>query len=281
MKAIQKIFEKFYGQYKKQYNVSKIQGKVVNSILRCRTASLGCNAYRCEECGNTEVYYNSCRNRHCPCCQAIEKEIWADKRMENTIDTPYFHLVFTIPEQLRMLVYNNQILLYNLMYEAVNNTISKLSSDKKYLGAQIGFLSILHTWGNDIRFHPHIHAVVMAGGLTKTKRWRQSSKKFFIPVKVLSKLFKGIFLSKLRINYNNNLLRFNGKIREYRSPKAFNRLLNKCYELDWYIYSKRTFSDQSALVGYLSSIMSLKFCTQIFNGQGGFLLKYKNKGDIQ
>ncbi len=244
MKAIQKIFHQFYDRYKQEYNVSGEQKKVAGSILKCRTSSLGFNSYRCDECGHTDIHYNSCRNRHCPCCQAIEKEIWADKRRENTIDTPYFHLVFTIPEQLRMIVYNNRRLLYSLMYESVRHTLLKASSNERYLGAQIGFFSILHTWSNDLRFHPHIHCVVMAGGLTKTNNWLQSSKKFFIPVRVLSKLFQGFFLSKLKMYYNNNQLRLD--------PGGLGNILDICYSLKWYVYSGKTFSNQSALVGYLS-----------------------------
>ncbi len=213
---------------------------------------MGGNTNQCDECGETIIHYNSCRNRHCPCCQALEKEIWADKQLEKVIDAPYFHLVFTIPEQLRMLVYNNQYLLYSLMYKATKETLSGLAWDKKYLGAQIGFTSVLHTWANDLRYHPHLHVVVLAGGLTEHKQWRCAPKKFFIPVKVLAKVFRGKFLFYLKKYYYDNQLNFYGDNEQYEIPDVFDSLLDTCYNIDWYTYAQKTFSGPDALIRYLS-----------------------------
>jgi len=223
----------------------------LQNILKGLTAALGGNVHVCKECGHIEVHYNSCRNRHCPSCQGVNKAIWVDKRSQDILNAPYFHVVFTMPQELQPLIYQNQKLLYDLMYKASAQTLLELSRDKKYLGAQIGFFSLLHTWGQDLHFHPHIHTVVLAGGLTKDKKWRNSSKKFFIPVKVLAKKFRGKFLYYLKQYYRQDLLKFFKEAVQYQNPKAFQSLLNQCYTKDWYTYTKRTFSGPLAVVQYL------------------------------
>jgi hypothetical protein len=219
--------------------------------MRCRTAALGGHAFACDECGHTTVHYNSCRNRHCPMCQGINSVIWVDKRSEEILNAPYFHLVFTMPQELQPLLYQNQELLYDLLYKAVAETLTELSHDKKYLGAQIGFFSLLHTWGQDLHFHPHIHTIVLAGGLTKGNKWQSSSKKFFIPVKILAKKFRGKYLHYLKQYYHDGLLNFYEDARKYRNPWFFKGLLNKCYAKDWYVYTKKTFSGPLAVIRYL------------------------------
>jgi hypothetical protein len=181
----------------------------------------------------------------------INKIIWVDKRIKDILNAPYFHVVFTVPQELRSLIYQNQELLYSLMYKAVAETLFELSQDKKYLGAQIGFFSLLHTWGQDLHYHPHIHSVVLAGGLTKHNEWRNSSKKFFISVKVLAKKFRGKYLYYLNQYYRQNLLHFYEDANTYRNPKIFKELLNQCYAKDWYAYTKETFSGPLAVVRYL------------------------------
>lgn len=156
-----------------------------------------------------------------------------------------------MPQELHQLIYQNQKLLYDLMYKAVAQTLLELSQDPKYLGAQPGFFSILHTWGQNLHFHPHIHTVVLAGGLTSGNKWRSSSKKFFIPVKVLSKKFRGKYLYYLKQYYRENLLNFYGDASQYQNPKVFQDLLDRCYALDWYSYSKEPFSGPLAVVKYL------------------------------
>lgn len=252
MYSMQKVINEFWEDYKKNYQVSWQEQKIIEDIKSCKTDSMGGNTSQCEECGHTEIHYNSCRNRHCPCCQAIEKEIWTDKKMESTIEAPYFHLVFTVPEQLRMMIYQNQKLLYDLMYAKVKETLTELAKDPKYLGAQIGFFCVLHTWSDDLIFHPHIHAVVMAGGLTKQNQWRQSSQKFFIPVKVLAKVFRGKFLHQLKKYYYQNRLNLYGENQELAEAASFEKVLTSCYDTNWYTYSKETFSGQQELIRYLS-----------------------------
>lgn len=251
MSKIQDIFRASYARFRKEYRISGAQAKAATAILNCRTSKLGGHKYECEDCGHTVIHYNSCRNRHCPSCQGVNKEIWVDQQKKNILDAPYFHVVFTMPEQLHMLIYHNQKLLYDLMYKTVAETLMELSADKKYLGAQIGFFSVLHTWGQNLHYHPHIHSVVLAGGLTKQGQWRETSKKFFIPVKVLSKKFRGKFLYYLKQYYKENQLKFFNDTEIYQDPKQFQELIDQCYEINWYSYTKRTFSGPLAVVKYL------------------------------
>jgi len=251
MTTVQDVFLQFYSRYEQSYTPSTQQAKASSDILRCRTAALGGHVFECEECGHKAVRYNSCRNRHCPLCQGVTKAVWVDERSKDILNAPYFHVVFTVPQQLHPLIHQNQELLYGLMYKAVAETLAELSKDIKYLGAQVGFFSLLHTWGQDLHYHPHIHTVVLAGGLTKQNLWRNSSKKFFIPVKVLSKKFRGKYLHYLKQCMRQNLLKFYGNAKVFQNPKLFRDLLNQCYAKDWYTYTKKTFSGPLAVVQYL------------------------------
>lgn len=250
---IQQVFQHFLPEFNKVYTLNFRQAKAARDILNCKTSVLGGNSYICEECGHVKVRYNSCRNRHCPMCQGINKSVWIDKKTKDIIDAPYFHVVFTLPHQLQALIYQNQKLLYNLMYKAVAETLQELSSDKKYLGAQVGFFSVLHTWGQDLHYHPHIHSVILAGGLTKLNKWQSSSKKFFIPVKVLSKKFRGKFLYYLKQYYSQNLIGFHKDMKQYETPQCFQQLIDLCYSKDWYTFSQRTFSSPLAVIKYLGN----------------------------
>lgn len=251
MNTVQNLFQTFFPRYKKQYKLSFEQAKAAKAMMECRTAALGGRAYGCEGCGHTQVSYNSCRNRHCTLCQGVNKAVWVDKRKKDILNAPYFHVVFTMPEQLHMVIYHNQRLLYDLMYRAVAETLTELSKDDKYLGAQIGFFSVLHTWGQNLHYHPHIHTVVLAGGLSKYNKWRNTSKKFFIPVKVLSKKFRGKYLYYLKQYYQQGKLHFFNDSEKCKEPKYFQTLLDQCYSLNWYSYTKKTFSGPLAVVEYL------------------------------
>ncbi len=253
MRTIQDVFRKFYHIFRGNSSVSAQQAKAASDIMRCKTADLGGRINKCEECGHVAVHYNSCRNRHCPMCQGIVKAVWVDKRSRDIINAPYFHVVFTVPKQLHSLIYQNQEHMYKVMYKAVAETLSELCWDKKYLGAQVGFFCVLHTWGQDLHYHPHIHVVILAGGLTKQKQWRNSSKKFFIPVKVLSKKFRGKCMYYVKQCYRQNQLNFFGSAKQYQDPKAFQGLVDQCYAKGWYTYTKRTFSGPLAVVKYLSN----------------------------
>jgi hypothetical protein len=251
MSTVQDVLQQFHPQFTESYSLSPQQAKVYRDILRCRTAQLGGHALVCEECGHTQIHYNSCRNRHCPTCQGLAKTIWVDKRSKDILHAPYFHVVFTLPKELHRLVYSNQELLYDLMYKSVAQTLLELSADNTYLGAQIGFFSLLHTWAQDLHYHPHIHTVVLAGGLTPKGQWRNSSKTFFIPVKVLAKKFRGKFLHLLKQYYRQKLLVFYGDAQPYQNSKRFQALLEQCYQKNWYSYTKPTFSGPLAVMKYL------------------------------
>lgn len=251
MSTIQAIFDHFYSEYKESYTPSIAQEKVARDVMNCRTAALGSHVYECDQCQHPSIHYNSCRNRHCPLCQGLNKEIWVDKRNQDLLHAPYFHTVFTLPHELHPLIYQNQKLLYHLMYKSVSETLLELSMDPKYLGAKIGFFCVLHTWSKDLHYHPHIHVVIMAGGLTKTKEWRSSKKTFFIPVKVLSKKFRGKYLYYLKQYHKEGQLNFYAKAKPYKELNEFKQLINQCYEKNWYTYTKKTFSGPAAVIQYL------------------------------
>lgn len=251
MSTIQQIFQDHYFNFIDIYNPSAQQAKAANQIIQCRSEALGGQSHTCEDCGLTVMRHRSCRNRHCPTCQGINKEVWVDQRKKDILNAPYFHAVFTMPKQLHGVIYHNQKLLYDLMYKAVAETLMELSADKKYLGAQIGFFSVLHTWGQNLHYHPHIHTVVLAGGLTKQNQWKSTSQNFFIPVKVLSKKFRGKYLYYLKQYYRDNELEFYNDLEIYKEPKQFQKLIDECYNLDWYSYTKRTFGGPVAVMKYL------------------------------
>ena len=250
--TVQDAFNAFYPAYAKEHKLSGQQQKTARAIMHCRTEAMGANASVCDECGHVSVHYNSCRNRHCPSCQGTTKDVWADKRGGEAINAPYFHVVFTVPERLRMIICQNKELLYALMYRATAETIFALAKDKRYLGATPGFFSVLHTWGQNLHYHPHIHMVLVGGGLDGIGRWRSSSKKFFIPVKVLSKLFRGKFLARLKSCYYERRLEFFGDLSFLQDSGAFESFLSEAYKTDWYSYTKRTFSGPQAVVRYLA-----------------------------
>lgn len=251
MSTVNEAFRLFYAGYRDNHHLTSQQARAASNIIDCRTASMGGNVSACEECGQVIVHYNSCRNRHCPLCQGVTKAVWVDQRCRDVINAHYFHVVFTVPQQLHLLIYQNQKLLYNLLYKAVSETLFALSRDRKYLGAQPGFFCVLHTWGQNLHYHPHLHVVVMAGGLNSINQWQSSSKKFFIPVRVLSKMFRGKYLHYLRQYYRQDLLNLYGQLEQFRDEQAFQDLLDSCYEKDWYTYCKQPFSGPLAVIQYL------------------------------
>lgn len=235
MLEVQDIFEAHGEAYRKTHKFSLVQHKAMNAILNCRTARLGGHMDVCTECGNTQISYNSCRNRHCPKCQTLAKERWIDAQKANLLDVGYFHVVFTVPQELNTLIYRNQRKLYNLLFRAVSETLQELAKDEKYLGAAIGHTAVLHTWGQNLMFHPHIHCIVPAGGLTQIGTWKDSRKKFFLPVKVLSRKFRGKFLALL--------------LEQDLNIEA--SLLDCCYKKEWVVYCKPPFKTAACVVEYL------------------------------
>ncbi len=248
---IQQIFHLGWNDYCSSFQPSDVQYRAACSILKCKTASLGFNISLCQDCGHTDIHYNSCRNRNCPNCQAILKEIWIDSRKSEVIDTPYFHVVFTLPAELNSLVYSNQKLLYSLMHRCSAETLLELSSDRKYLGATPGLIQVLHTWGQTLNFHPHIHCIVTGGGLSSDLNLKCSGSDFFIPVKVLGKKFRGKFLAYLQQYFDENSLSFSASCRHLHNSYTWNEFRDSMYKKDWCPYIKETFNGFGNAIEYL------------------------------
>jgi len=247
MPEVQDVFRSFGDAYKQTHSLSYGQLKAMSAIKRCRTAELGAHHDVCESCGDVEISYNSCRNRHCPKCQALAKERWIDNQKCDLLNVPYFHVVFTVPDTLRPVIYQNQAALYGLLFKAVAETLQELAADKKFLGATLGFTSVLHTWGQNLSFHPHIHCIVPSGGLTKLGAWIESRKKFFIPVKVISRKFRGKLLHLLA----SQKLAFFGEQSYLNGHKHFLDFLGTCYLKEWVVYCKPPFKSAASVVDYL------------------------------
>jgi hypothetical protein len=226
--------------------------RVMRAIELCRTAELGGHVDECDHCGAMRISYNSCRNRHCPKCQCLDKERWLDARKKDVLPTGYFHVVFTIPEALRALALRDQRIVYNILFKSVSETLKTLCKDPKHLGAQIGLIAILHTWSQTLIDHPHVHCIVPAGGLSLDgKRWVATRKKFFIPVKVLSGVFRGKFLDYLKKAYDSGDLKFAGKVAHLKGNVAFKQLLAGLYEKDWVVYCKPGLNNSDKVLEYL------------------------------
>jgi hypothetical protein len=226
--------------------------RTMTAIEICRTAALGGHVDACDRCGAIRVSYNSCRNRHCPKCQSLAKERWVEARKQELLPVPYFHVVFTLPDALRPLALRNQRVIYNLLFKAAAQTLQELAADPKHLGAQIGFTAILHTWTQTLIDHPHLHCVVTGGGLSPdSKRWVTSREGFFIPVKVLSRLFRGKFLAYLRDAYDSGKLIFPGDIAYLADVTAFQQLLTSLYRKAWIVYCKPPFCTPEKTLEYL------------------------------
>lgn len=230
---------------------SDIQQKASNAILNCKSGKLGVNISQCPECGHLELHNNSCRNRNCPNCQAVNKEIWVDKRRAEVIDAPYFHVVFTLPHELNPLIYCNQRLLYNLLHKCCARTLLELSADKKWLGATPGIIQVLHTWNQEIGYHVHMHCIVSGGGLTTDFKLRKSKSSFFIPVKVLRDKFKGIYLAELDSLYQKQKLVFPISCKKLCNSFEWSEFRNYLYEKDWCPYIKETFNGFGNAIEYL------------------------------
>lgn len=230
---------------------SFVQKKAALSIIRCKSGALGCNVSICPDCGHTEVHNNSCKNRSCPNCQSIDKEIWVDKRRAEVIDAPYFHVVFTLPHELNSLLYSNQQLLYGFFHRCCAETLLELSKDKKHLGATPGIIQVLHTWNQELDYHVHMHCIVSGGGLTADHKIQKVKNSFFIPVKVLRDKFKGKFLAGLQDFYKKGQLAFSSSCEKLCNSYEWSELRNSLYETDWCPYIKETFNGFGNAIEYL------------------------------
>ena len=235
MPEVQDVLDQFGDAYLRKHHLSSVQYKAWNAILNCRTSRLGGHLNKCPKCGYERPSYNSCRNRHCPKYQTFAKERWIDAQKDDLLNVGYFHVVFTVPQELNSLIYRCQRDCYNLLFRCVAESLQELAGDKKYLGATIGLTAVLHTWGQNLCFHPHIHCIVPSGGLTIYGKWQPSRKKFFLPVRVLSRKFRGKFLAQLKLLISD----------------LDQSLLNLCYRKEWVVYCKPPFKDAASVVEYL------------------------------
>lgn len=230
---------------------SNVQKRASRAILYCKSGKLGANVSECPDCGHVEFHNNSCRNRNCPCCQAVQKELWVDKRGAEVIDAPYFHVVFTVPHELNGLIYCNQALLYGLLHKCCAQTILELSADKKRLGATPGIVQVLHTWNQELLYHVHMHCIVSGGGLTPDRKIRKAGGRFFIPVRVLRDKFKGKYLAGLDSLYKGGRLAFSSACEGLRDTRGWAGFRDGLYKKEWCPYIKETFNGFGNAMEYL------------------------------
>jgi len=234
-------------------HVSLDQLKVMSAIERCRTAALGGHVERCEKCAHTIIAYNSCRNRHCPKCQAAAAKEWLAEREAELLPVPYFHVVFSLPGRIADIAYQNKAVIYDLLFKASSETMLTIAADPKRLGARIGILSVLHTWGSALNHHPHVHMIVPGGGFSLDgKRWISCRPRYLLPVEVLSALFRGLLLDKLTAAHAAGKLQFFGKHAQLSNAKAFAAYLAPLHNSDWVVYCKEPFGGPEEVLRYLA-----------------------------
>jgi hypothetical protein len=234
-------------------HVSLGQLKVMSAIESCRTAALGGHVMRCEDCSYTQIAYNSCRNRHCPKCQGSQALAWMEERTAELLVVPYFHVVFTLPAPLAAIAYQNKAVIYDLLFKASSQTMLTIAADPKRLGVKIGFTSVLHTWGSAMTHHPHVHMIVLGGGISLDgTSWISCRPKYLLPVKVLSRLFRRLMLEMLLAAHDASRLQFFGDHAHLADKAAFKAYLAPLHRTKWFVYSKRPFAGPEQVLAYLS-----------------------------
>jgi putative transposase/transposase-like zinc-binding protein len=234
-------------------HVSLGQLKVMSAIESCRTAALGGHVARCEKCRHTQISYNSCRNRHCPKCQGAAAKEWLAEREAELLPVPYYHVVFTLPAQISDIAYQNKAVIYDILFKTSAETLMTIAADPKHLGVRVGVTSVLHTWGSAMTHHPHVHMIVPGGGISLDgQRWIACRPGFFLPVRVLSRLFRRLFLQKLIAVHEGGGLKFFGHHARLAERKAFSAYLAPLRTSEWVVYSKRPFGGPEAVLAYLS-----------------------------
>lgn len=252
MIEIQDILSCYGPEFQNSHPLPSYQRKAMNHILNCRSSVLGGHFDQCDSCGHIRISYNSCRDRHCPKCQNLARERWLVNREQELLDVGYFHIVFTVPASLNPLALRNQKVIYDIIFRAASESLRELATDPKYLGADIGMLCLLHTWGQNLMDHPHLHCLVPGGGLSfDGLRWIHSSKKFFIPVKALSRKFRGKFLAFLKEAVSNNTLQFHGQISHLSEKSCWQDFIDNLYKSEWVVYCKKPFASPAHVLRYL------------------------------
>ncbi len=277
---VAEVFRSCQDDYFARFPCSAQQRRVFQDVVACRTAALGGHLQKCEHCGHEQISYNSCRNRHCPKCQGKRQADWLQSRTADLLEVPYFHIVFTLPKLLAGLALQNKRRLYSMLFRAACETLLTIARDPKHLGAKIGFLAILHTWGQTLLHHPHLHCVVPAGGLSADEsRWLPSRKGFFLHVRVLSRLFQKKFLAFLGQAYRENQLVFEGQCQHLATASGWSNFLEKLQQTDWVVYSKPPFGSPQQVLKYLARYthrVAISNSRLISLGDGKIVFRYKD-----
>ena len=236
--------------WRRDRRLSLGQLKAMSAIERCRSAELGGHVLKCNDCAEVQIAYNSCRNRHCPKCQGSTAKRWLADRQAELLPVEYYHVVFTLPALIADIAFQNPALVYDLLFKVTAETLTTIAADPKHLGAGIGFTAVLHTWGSAMTHHPHLHCIVPGGGLDHDRQWQPCKPGFFLPVRVLSRLFRRLFLQQLTALHDQ--LKFHGQLEHLIDPVQFSKYLEPVRHLDWVVYAKRPFSGPEAVLAYLS-----------------------------
>ena len=248
------IFHQAGAAYRQRHAESLSRGQrcVMSAIERCRTVALGGHVEQCDNCGHQRIAYNSCRNRHCPKCQSLVRAQWLEDRQADLLPVEYFHVVFTLPEAIAAIAYQNKAVVYDILFHATAETLRTIAATPKHLGAEIGFIAILHTWGQNLQHHPHLHCVIPGGGISADgERWLSCRPGFFLPVRVLSRLFRRLFLEQLQAAFDAGQLHFFNALEALQSPDAFARYLAPVRKVDWVVYAKPPFGGPQQVLEYL------------------------------
>ena len=281
---VAEVFRRYQDAYLATYAASQEQRRVLDDLVACRTAALGGHLRCCRDCGHEQIAYNSCRNRHCPKCQRQKQAAWFEAQRAELLEVPYYHIVFTLPQGLGPLALQNKRLLYGLLFRAASETLLTLARDEKHLGAKIGFTAVLHTWSETLLHHPHLHCVVPAGGLSLDEdRWIAAREQFFLPVRVLSRLFRGKYLAYLRQAYQAGRLVLAGRLKDLACSKAWAALLEPLRKIDWVVYAKAPFGSAEQVLGYLARYthrvaISNRRLLSLKDGQVAFAYKDYRRG---
>jgi hypothetical protein len=247
------VLASFAARYRANFSSGPEQRRVLRELPLCRTAALGGHRLECDRCGHQEISYNSCRNRHCPKCRASARAAWLAERESDLLDVPYSHVVFTLPDEISAIALQNRRLCYGLLFRAASRALRTIAADPAHLGAEIGFLAVLHTWSQTLLHHPHVHCVVPAGGLAPGgQRWVPCRPGFFLPVRVLSRLFRRLYLAGLRRAFGEGELVLHGKLASLREPRAFARWTKALRAKEWVVYAKPPFGGPVQVLKYLA-----------------------------
>ena len=249
------VFRRYGEAYRQQHgaSLSTVQRRVMTAIEQCRTAALGGHVEQCDSCGHQRISYNSCRNRHCPKCQSLARAQWLDDRRSELLPVPYFHVVFTVPQEIAAVAFHNKGPVYDILFHAAAETLRTIAADPEHLGAELGFFAVLHTWGQTLLHHPHLHCVVAGGGLSADgSRWIACRPKFFLPVRVLARLFRRLFLASLEKAFDAKKLAFYGRLERLCDRRAFRRYLAPARKAEWCVYAKPPFAGPEQVLAYVA-----------------------------